>query len=263
MELMVQPSTARRQAVLARLAWLLPVLILLAGCGRVAPAGQVSERAQGFYAAGQARWARARFDLTRAASDQEQAILREPKVSAPYARLAQVMDALGHPGTALALMQQALQLNPTSATYENDVGLLAVESRRWQVAAAAYGRARRQHPADWLALDGLALVAIHRHAWTSAGADLEAAQSLGGPQGETYDVWGRLLLAEAQPRAALSFFQDAHRVSPEWWQADYDVARAELALHQRAAAVRAAEAALRANPAAGPALTLLIGVGKS
>jgi len=262
MELMVRGGTIPWARVVTRLAWLAPVLIVLAACGRTAPAGQVSERAQGFYAAGQARWTRARFDLTRAAYDQEQAILREPTLSAPYARLAEVMAALGHPGSALALMQHALKLNPTSATYENDVGLLAVENQRWQVAATAYGRARRQHPADWLALDGLALVAIHRRDWTSAGGDLEAAESLGGPEGQTYDVWGRLLLAEAQPGAALSFFQDAHRVSPAWWQADYDVARAELALHNRAAAAQAAQAALKANPAAGPALTLLVGLGK-
>lgn len=229
------------------------VALLIGGCGRVTPPAASS----GFAAAGAQRWQRARFDLTRAAYDQEQVVARDPRSSAAYARLAQIMDALGHPRTALALAIHALRLAPGSATLEDNVGLLALQAGQWRAAAVAYGKAIRSHPADWLAWVGLAAVAVERADWPAAERDLRRAEVLGGPEGATYDEWGRLLLAEHQPDAALGFFRAAVRVSPGWWQPWYDAAQAEQALHDLGRARRDAETALALDPAGGPAVVLL------
>lgn len=239
-----------------RAAWWLGlggVALILAGCGRVTPPAASSR----FAAAGLQRWQRARFDLTRAAYDQEQVVARDPRSSAAYTRLAQVMDALGHPRAALALAAHALRLYPGSATLQDNVGLLALQAGQWSVANTAYENAVRARPADWLAWDGLAAVAVQRAEWPAAATDLRRAEVLGGPEGATYDEWGRLLLAERQPAAALGFFQAAQRVSPGWWQPWYDAAQAEQALHNLARARGDAGRALALNPAGGPAVVLL------
>jgi Flp pilus assembly protein TadD len=251
-----RPKLRRRAALAACLA-----AAALTGCGRAAATGRTAVVAAGFQTAGKLRWHSARFQLTRAAYDEEQAIARAPNVSAPYERLAAVMAALGHPGTALALAQRALTLVPSSATYINDVGLLAMADGQWNLAADAYGHAIATHPADWLALDGLALVAVHRRDWVQAEDDVNRAQALGGPEGETYDTYGRMLLSEGQAGAALAFFEDACRLSPGWWQPRYDEARAEEALGHRQAALSDARKALAVDPAAGPALALLVRLG--
>ena len=239
-----------------RAAWWLGLAgaaFVLAGCGRVTPPIAPSA----FAAAGLQRWQRARFDLTRAAYDQEQVVARNPRSSGAYTRLAQIMNALGHPESALALAAHALRLRPGSAALENNVGLLAVQAGQWSVAATAYGAAISAHPADWLALDGLAAVAVHGARWTTAETDLRRAEVLGGPQGATYDEWGRLLLAEHQPSAALGFFHAAERVSPSWWQPWYDAAQAQQALDAPSRARADAQKALALDPAGGPAVVLL------
>ncbi len=229
----------------------------LAGCGRTTPTPTAAAYAQ----AGLQRWQRARFDLTRAAANQEQVVAKSPRSAAGYARLGQIMAALSHPRAALALAQHALALDPQSSTLQDNVGLLALTAGNWTLAEAAYAHAVKAHPANWLALDGLAAVAVHRAAWPQAERDLSRAALLGGPQGATYDEWGRLLLAERQPAAARGYFQSARRVSPGWWQPLYDLARADVLLHHPAAARREAEAALSLDPAAGPAVVLLLDLG--
>lgn len=226
---------------------------MAAGCGRTTLPAASSQ----FAAAGLQRWHRARFDLTRAAYDQEQVVARDPRSAAAYTRLAQIMAALGHARSALALATHALRLSPASATLENNVGLLAMQAGQWSAAGQAYGRAVERHPADWLAWDGLAAVAVERGQWPSAEQDLRRAEVLGGPEGATYDEWGRLLLAEHEAKAALGFFRAAARVSPGWWQPWYDAARAEQNLHNLVAARRDASAALALDPAGGPAVVLL------
>jgi tetratricopeptide (TPR) repeat protein len=229
-----------------------------AGCAPAtagAPAGG-TPAAAGFAAAAETRWSRLRFELARAAYDEEQAIARDPRWAAPHARLAEIFLAAGDPAAALAEAEAAVRLDPSRALYWDDLGDLARSTGAWSQAARAYQAARRVDPGDWQAAWGLGLVAVDRRQWGAAARWLRLALLLGGPRGTIDDAFGQLYARSGDEPEATAYFRAAEAADPGWWQPYYDQAALEARAGRTAAALADLKQALARNPAAGPAYEL-------
>lgn len=243
------------------LRWVAGVTVLgylLSGCGSanylVPPGGSASAR--GFQQAAQVRWSTVQFNLERMAYDEEQAIVKDPGWAVPHARLAQVFLALNEPQQAIAEAETAARLAPQSETDQNNLGQMALALKQWTLARQAFDKALSLNPADWVGDAGLALWDIHYRRWTSAAALLRKAIVAGGPQGLTYDAWGRLFQDQGNFSEAAGYYQDAVNTNPGWWQGYYDLAQVDLKLGERASVLSNLQEALSLSPQSGPAWEL-------
>jgi protein O-GlcNAc transferase len=248
----------------ARLGVAILTAIGLAGCGSAAylvPAGGTPV-SRGYQQAAEIRWASIQTDLSRAAYDEEQAIVRDPLWAVPHARLAQILLASGQPAAALGQARRALELSPASELYANNVGELALQVGEWRVADEAFRHALFLHPADWVAATGLASLEIRHHAWLRASRLLRLALAWGGPQGVIYDTWGQYYYAIGNYTEAVAYYADAQSSNSSWWVPYYHLAQVELKMGQTEDAYHNLSQALNLGPTEGQVWTLYRRVGQ-
>jgi tetratricopeptide (TPR) repeat protein len=239
-------------------------LIGLTACGSadylVPPGG--GPTASGYQQAAELHWTDVTESLQRAAYDEEQAIADDPAWPVPHARLAQIFLALNEPESAIAEAERAVALAPGSALYWNNLGQLALSLGRTTLAEHAYREALKRHPGDWQAADGLAALALRQQRWSDAVRWLRLALVWGGPQGLTYDLFGRYYWLSGNDAAAEAYFTDAASADPAWWQPDYDLALVELRLGETEAAYASLGQALSLSPGQGVVWHLYRKVGQ-
>jgi tetratricopeptide (TPR) repeat protein len=239
----------RRSAALGAIG-LVGVLTLLTACGSatyLVPAGG-TPTARAWAQAAEIHWTAEQQDVNRAAYDEEQAIAHDPTWPVPYARLSEILLASNHRAGAIMAAEKAHQLAPGRELYANNLGDLALELDRWQLAATTFRAALAAHPTDWVAAVGLGRVDIHRRQWNQALAALRNALLWGGPRGPVYDAFGEYYWSVGNYAAAGSYYADAESADPSWWQPYYDLAQVQLKLGEPSAALGNLASALRLSP---------------
>lgn len=234
------------------------VLGLLTGCGvqrvssSVAPGPEALRYQQGV----ETRNHTVQINLGRAISSEESAILQDPTWAPAYVRLAGLFWNADQPRSALATMKKACSLDPSS-TNERRLGQMAQAMQQPKIAVQAYRSALARNPGDWMAWDGLAGIAVDQKQWTTALNDVRQSLLVGGPQGVTFDLWGRIEQHQGRWRQAAIDYRNAEAASPGWWRSYYDLAQVEIHWGATVTAENLLRQGLQANPSNGKIWRLL------
>ncbi len=189
--------------------------------------------------------------LNQAIRTEETVLAHDPGYANGYMRLGDLLLRAGQTQSVLWALTQACHLAPHNATDWVTLGQAEALYGTMARARSAYHRAIRANPGEWIAFDGLAYLAISRKNLQKAWNDAKTALKLGGEEGPTYDVMGRVLLAKGDPADALTYYRQAQKVEPSWWQSYYDAGRAELALGNQHLAQQEFVRALKLDPTNG------------
>lgn len=210
------------------LAGLTAALCTLTGCGSadyLLPAGSQPGSAQ--VAADQQavdqRYSAVQFNLERAITTEESALVKDPGWADGYSRLAQLFWDANEPAAALAEAHRACDLAPHSVVDWNNLGQMAFSMHRWATAESAYKASLEQNPAGWQADVGLGQLDLARHHPTAAQSEAQAALASGGPQGPIYALYGQIEQNSGNWNAAASYYRNAIAANPQWWQGYYDM----------------------------------------
>lgn len=190
--------------------------------------------------------------LNQAIRTEESVLAHDPGYANGYMRLGDLFLRAGQTQSVLWALTQACHAAPHNATDWVTLGQAEALYGTMAGARLAYHRAIKANPGEWVAFDGLAYLAISRKNLQKAWNDAKTALRLGGGQGPTYDVMGRVLWAKGDPTDALTYYRQAQKVEPSWWQSYYDAGRAELALGDQRLAQKEFARALKVDPSSGP-----------
>jgi tetratricopeptide (TPR) repeat protein len=189
--------------------------------------------------------------LNQSIRTQEAVVANNPRYADGYVRLAGLFMRAGQSQAALAALRLACQAEPGRVKFwvvlaqaQQSVGLTAHSMK-------TYRHALKLNPADWIAWDGLGFDAVLMNQPHQAWIDAQRAMAVGGSDGPTWDLAGRVLLEQGDAADALTDFNRAQTVESNWWQPYYDAARADLALGMARGAVRNLARAARLDPTNG------------
>lgn len=189
--------------------------------------------------------------LQQAAASEEAVIRLQPHSAAAYARLAKIFWHLGQPGSALQAAARAQALAPQSDIYGVSYGFLAWRAGHRSLARRVWQKTIAAHPSAWQAWDGMARSDLSARRWSQTEAALQQALAVGGPQGLTYETWGRLRQAQGHLDQALIFFEDAKAAQPRWWLPLADIATIERQKGLTTSAAKVLHQALQLDPGNG------------
>ncbi|MDA8193344.1 MAG: tetratricopeptide repeat protein [Thermaerobacter sp.] len=238
------------------------ILGVLSGCGSAtflvsnAPS-PVSPSAMGNQQAVAMRWQQIQVSLDRAITTEEATVAQDPTWAPAHMQLAQMFWTANHPRTALQEAEAASGLAPTSANYALWVGQMAQAMGSLATAQRYYQRALAINPGTWQAWDGQAQIAMQWHEDTAAETDVQRALLAGGPEGPTFDMFGRLAMQAGQWQTAATYFRDAQSANPGWWQGYYDLAQVDFHWGETARGQSALHSALNADPTQAKVFQLL------
>lgn len=190
-------------------------------------------------------------DLNQAIRVEETVVASDPGYTGGYERLASLFILAGQTSSAVDVLKRATARAPRHSEVWVALGQAEAAYGTPKASEHAYRRALSVNAGAWMAWDGLGFVAVSEGQSRSAWRDSQSALDVGGQQGPTMDLRGRVLLQQGDPGGALVQFSDAAKLEPNWWQAYYDEARAQLALGEYKAAGRALRRAARLNPSSG------------
>lgn len=234
---------------------------LAAGCGSGAfllpPHAGGNPIARAYQQGVESRYQQVETSLQDAATSEELAVAHDPRWAPAYARLATLFLALGEPQEAAATARMAARLAPHAAVYWIDWGEMASAAGDAKTAGTAFRRALRINPAAWRALDGLAVEAVARGRFSAASGYLRRALEIAGPEGETYEAFGRLEEAEGNLGGAVRYYLEAASTYPGWWRPHYDLARIDLRTGHPGKAGAQLRTALSEDPGSAKAWLLL------
>lgn len=213
--------------------------------------------ARSYQQAVEARYQAVETSLQEAATSEELAIAHDPRWAPAYARLATLFLALGEPREAVQTARLAARVSPRKAVYWIDWGEMAVAAGDGSEARRAFRGALHVNPAAWQAWDGLALEDVAHGRYLEATVDIRRALAIAGPQGETYEAFGRLAESQRNLVAARRYFLDAAQTDPGWWRPHYDLARLDLQARRPGRAGAQLRAALSDDPGSAEAWLLL------
>ncbi|SMC06551.1 Tfp pilus assembly protein PilF [Sulfobacillus thermosulfidooxidans DSM 9293] len=197
------------------------------------------------------------FNLTRAITTEESAVVQDPTYAEGYSRLAQLFWQDHEPQAALIEAQKACQLQPSNVTYWNNLGQLALSTHHLRTASTAFHEALSHDPTNWTAYVGLGQAAIAQHQPNLAQVDATKALEFGGPQGPVFDLDGQVNQLKGNWNNAATFYRDAIAANPNWWQGYYDLAVVEVHWGEVSLAEQNLRQALSDNPGSSSAWLLL------
>jgi tetratricopeptide (TPR) repeat protein len=239
----------------------LALTALLSGCANGATlvppsAQQAPQSVLAYQQAVEGRYRSLVVELDQAIRSEEVVLAADPRYAPGYVRLAGLLLTAGQPDAAVSALRHAVVLQPHDSETWTTLGQLLARLKENRQALIAYRQALSANPGNWMAWDGAGFVeAAEGHA-AKAWGDSQRALISGGQQGPTLDLMGRILYQEGDPQEALTFFEDAASVQPDWWQSYYDAGLADIALGHRHQAVNNFTHALSLNPAAAEAWQL-------
>ncbi len=235
--------------------WLgtLLILPLLSACGSEAylvPAGAHphNSRVLQDQQAVEIRYRTIQFNVQRAISTQESALVADPRWADGYSRLSDLFWDENQPKAALAEAAKACQLDPGNVVYWDNLGSMAVKLSDWSEAASAYGHALKRNAAQWQAYVGLGLTALGQKNVTLARRDAQSALAVGGAQGPTYALYGQVSQYLGNWTDAATYYRNAVAANPDWWQGYYDMAAVEVHWGEISQAESNIRRALRDSP---------------
>jgi tetratricopeptide (TPR) repeat protein len=174
------------------------------------------------------RYRTIQFNIQRAISTEESALVADPHWAEGYNRLADLFWEENQPAAALAEMTKACQLDPHNLTYWDNLGAMAVRQHEWHQAASAYGQSLARNPAQWQAEVGLGLTALGQHNVVKAQSYAQQALAAGGPQGPVYALFGQVSQGLGNWTSAATYYRNTIAANPDWWQGYYDMALVEV-----------------------------------
>ncbi|MCY0879781.1 MAG: tetratricopeptide repeat protein [Firmicutes bacterium] len=234
---------------------LLGLVVVLSGCAssdNLIPqsARQAPSAALAYQQAVEVRYRSLSVDLDQAIRAEEVVLAADPGYAPGYIRLAGLLLASGEPSAAVSALTRAAKLEPHDSKTWTTLGQLDERLGRTAQAISAYRHALAINPGAWMAWDGLGFVEADEGQYAKAWRNSQRALMSGGEQGPTLDLMGWVLYEDGDAQEALTFFNQAASVQPDWWQSYYDAGLADIALGHRHQAVSNFTHALSLNPTA-------------
>ncbi len=159
-------------------------------------------------------------------------------------------EKLGDFGSSMRCYEAALQLLPDQGPVAGDLGRLAFHLGMPELAAQFFAHFVRSRPGDLEAVNNLACALRDIHQFDEA-IDLLRSAIVENPQAEgLWNTLGTVLVSQGDGAAAITFFDEALRLKPDYGTAYHNRAFARQDLGDVAGALEDGEAALRFGQAA-------------
>ncbi len=187
----------------------------------------------------------------------QQAIRRDASNARAHANLGVAYEQLGRGDLAELMFRKALDLNPEYADAHLNLGLKQAAKGALEDARVMISEALRINPDLVAARQGLAMVLTRLNRPLAAVPHFEAIVELNGQSVDAHLNLGIALAEGGQTAEALESFREAVRIAPESNRPHYNVGRALNDLGRPMEAREALQRAISLNDGYAPALQLL------